>query len=390
VSLPPMLIDVSRLLGARLSGRQPTGVDRVSLEYVRHFGGGARAMICSGRFRAVLPRDVSAMTFAALLDPRIRFAPIATRIMGGALSCALTTPAMTGCILLNTGHTGLADQSGISACARLGAKPVVFVHDLIPIQHPEYCRPGASERHGSRMRNALAVASGIIANSRSTLGSLTQFAERSGLRCPPAVVAPLAPASLLEAGPRPIPGPYFVMIGTIEPRKNHALLLNVWRRLAERLGDTAPRLVIIGRRGWECENVIDLLERCAPLSGIVLERNDCSDAELAAYLRHAQALLMPSFAEGFGLPVVESLAIGTPVIASDLDVFREVAGAVPEYADPLDGPRWGDLVMRYADGGSSTRQAQLQRLTAYQPVTWRGHFAVVEEFLCRLTGVQPP
>lgn len=388
--VPPILIDVSRLLGVRLSGRRPTGIDRVSLEYVRHFGGSARALICNGSFRAVLPRNVSAMTFEALLNPSIRFAPIAGRIMAGALSRVVTSPVISGCILLNTGHTGLADRSGIGACARLGAKPVVFVHDLIPIQHPEYCRPGARDRHGSRMRNALAAASGIITNSRSTLESLTQFAERSGLRCPPVVVAPLAPAPLLEAGPRPIPGPYFVMIGTIEPRKNHALLLNVWRRLVERLGDAAPRLVIIGRRGWECENVIDLLERCATLSGIVLERNECSDAELGVYLRHAQALLMPSFAEGFGLPVVEALAIGTPVIASDLDVFREVAGAVPEYADPLDGPRWGDLVMQYADGGSSKRQAQLHRLTAYQPVTWRGHFTVVEEFLCRLTGVQPP
>ncbi len=386
----PILIDVSRLIGARLSGRRPTGVDRVSLEYVRHFGGGARALICSGRFRAVLPRNVSAMTFEALLDPRIHLAPIAARIMGGALLRALTPPVMNGCILLNTGHTGLADKSGISTCARLGAKPVVFVHDLIPIQYPEYCRPGAHDRHGSRMRNTLAAASGIVANSQSTLESLTQFGERAGLRRPPAVVAPLAPGPLLEAGPRPLPWPYFVMIGTIEPRKNHALLLNVWRRLVERLGDTAPRLVVIGRRGWECENVIDLLERCAPLSGIVLERNDFSDAELAVYLRHAQALLMPSFAEGFGLPVVEALALGTPVIASDLDVFREVAGAVPDYADPLDGPRWGDLVMQYADGGSGPRQAQLRRLAAYQPPTWRDHFAIVEEFLCRFTGVRRP
>jgi glycosyltransferase involved in cell wall biosynthesis len=388
--VPPILIDVSRLLGARLAGRRSTGVDRVSLEYVRHFGSGARALVCSGRFRAVLSQDVSAMTFEALIDPRICLARIAARIMGGALSSVLAPQAMTGCILLNTGHTGLADRSGISACARRGAKPVIFVHDLIPIQHPEYCRPAAHDRHACRMWNVLSAASGIIANSRWTLESLTLFAARTGLRCPPAVVAPLAPPLRLQPGPRPMARPYFVMIGTIEPRKNHALLLHVWRRLVERLGDAAPRLVIIGRRGWECENVINLLERCRPLSGIVLERNDCGDAELAVYLRHAQALLMPSFAEGFGLPVVEALALGTPVIASTLDVFREVAGEVPDYADPLDGPRWGELVMQYADGASSARSSQLLRLTGYQPATWHQHFAIVEEFLGRLGADRQP
>jgi glycosyltransferase involved in cell wall biosynthesis len=182
------------------------------------------------------------------------------------------------------------------------------VHDLIPLTHPEYCRPGESERHASRMHAVLRSAAGILAISQGTMDQLREHAERQGLPMPPATVALLAPASL-QAGAdtlRPIAAPYFVMLGTIEPRKNHLMLLQVWRHLAERLGEAAPHLVLIGQRGWECENVVDLLERCPGLRGLVHELPQCGDAQLARYLAHARALLFPSFAEGYGMPLAEA------------------------------------------------------------------------------------
>jgi glycosyltransferase involved in cell wall biosynthesis len=177
--------------------------------------------------------------------------------------------------------------------------------------------------------------------------------------------------------------PYFVILGTIEARKNHWLLLQVWRRLIERFGAATPRLVIIGRRGWECENVLDMLERCAPLDGIVIERGNCSDHDVAVYLQHAQALLMPSFAEGYGLPVVEALSAGLPVIASDLAIFHEIAGETPDYVDPLDGTRWAELIVQYAAGGG-LRNEQLQRLARYRAATWREHFDIVDALVRRV------
>jgi glycosyltransferase involved in cell wall biosynthesis len=381
--VPRTLIDVTRLFGARLLGRQPTGIDRVSLEYVRHYASSAQALLCRGRFRAALSREVSAAAFEALLDPRIPFGPVARRVIGSGMVRSLMTPTLAGCVLLNTGHMGLENQSWIATLRRQRAKPIFFVHDLIPISHPEYCRPGEHDRHVSRMRNALTAGSGIIANSRCTLEELEQFAKRIGLNCPPAVVAPLGLAPLSQTGPRPMDQPYFLILGTLEPRKNHWLLLHVWRRLVERMGVAAPRLVIVGKRGWECENVVDMLERCVALSGVVLERNDCSDDELGVYLRHARALLMPSFAEGYGLPVIEALGAGIPVIASDLAVFREVAGNVPDYVNPLDGPRWADLILQYASVESGARRAQLERMAAYQVATWQGHFTIVDAFLRR-------
>jgi glycosyltransferase involved in cell wall biosynthesis len=184
----------------------------------------------------------------------------------------------------------------------------------------------------------------------------------------------------------PLQQPYFVVLGNIEPRKNHWMLLQLWRRLVDQHAAAAPRLVIIGQRAWECENVVDLLERCRQLRAFVIERASCGDEELVNMLRHARALLYPSFVEGFGLPIAEALSLGVPVIASDLAVFREFAGEVPEYADPLDGRRWLELIADYAQPYSARRAAQTARMPNFSAPTWAHHFERVDHFVSDLHG----
>jgi glycosyltransferase involved in cell wall biosynthesis len=130
--------------------------------------------------------------------------------------------------------------------------------------------------------------------------------------------------------------------------------------------------------------VVDLLDRCQELRGVVIELPACSDADLATYLHHAQALLFPSFAEGYGMPLVEALASGTPVIASDLPAFREIAGDIPEYLDPLDGVGWLARIEAYVSSASLEREAQLKRMDGFIPPAWSAHFQAVEQLLERL------
>lgn len=288
-------------------------------------------------------------------------------------------------MLLNTGHSGLEVPSYPAALRRLGAAPVFLVHDLIPISHPEYCRPGELERHQRRMDAALRISRGLIANSRETLRDLQAYADRQDLAMPPAIAAHLAPPVLPSPGSNPLGRPYFVMLGTIEPRKNHWMVLQVWRHLIEKHGSAAPQLVIVGQRGWECENVVDLLERAAHVREHVIELPRCSDAQLATYLHHAQALLFPSFAEGYGLPLVEALSAGTPVIASDLPVFKEIADDIPDYLDPLDGLGWLSLIEAYSATGSAMRDAQQARMRQFVPPSWQQHFEQVDAFLDKLS-----
>jgi glycosyltransferase involved in cell wall biosynthesis len=256
------------------------------------------------------------------------------------------------------------------------------VHDLIPVSHPEYCRPGDGLRHRKRLDNVLDIASGIVTNSEATLADLRVYAGRTGRALPPLVAAQLAPGlRVIEPGPCPVEKPYFVILSTIEPRKNHWLLLHVWRHIVEDLGPAAPRLVVIGQRGWECENVVDMLERCEPLRGVVLEHSECSDDELITYLHHAQALLFPSFAEGYGMPLIEALSLGVPVIASELPVFKEIAGDVPEYIDPLDGRRWREVIEAYAAADSVPRAAQRARMEGFHVPDWSSHFEKVDALI---------
>ena len=365
-----------------MAGRLPTGVDRVSLAYVGHFAHQAQAVVRFARRSVVLTPAASAQLFKALLQPTPRFGWMVRKLVGPEYCNLLRRQDITGKFLFNTGHTGLERATYPARLRHMSVRPVFFIHDLIPITHPEYCRPGELEKHVMRMRNALHVASGIIANSQATLDVLADFATAAGQAMPPAVVAMLGTATLPHpSATRPLTEPYFVMLGTIEARKNHLLILQVWRRMVELMGARTPRLVIIGQRGWECENVVDLLERCPSLHGIVIELSSCRDADVATYLTHARALLFPSFAEGYGMPLIEALLLGLPVIASDLVAFREIAGNVPDYVDPIDALGWLETIVAYTGPDAPARAQQLARIAGFKAPTWEAHFEVVDAFL---------
>lgn len=380
-----LILDVTRLLDRTLHGRLPTGVDRVGLAYVSHFRSRARALVrFAGRW-VVLDREDSSRLFDALADPDEGFRRRVFWLVGRAWLLDWRDK-VRGAWLLNTGHSGLDAPDYAYRVRRLGLVPLFFLHDLIPITHPEYGRPGEAARHVRRLETMLSVGRGLVVNSEDTRRALLLYASTRGLGLPPCVVAPLAPPLLASKSIRPLSTPYFVVIGTIEPRKNHLLLLHVWRELVAKLGDRTPKLAIIGQRGWECEQVVDMLERCDALKGVVLEIADCDDAALATWLHHAQALLFPSFAEGYGIPLVEAFSLGTPVIASDLPVFREIAGEIPEYLDPLDGLGWMRKVKSFAEPGSAEREGQLRRLSGFRVPDWSTHFEQVEALMEDVRG----
>lgn len=377
-----LLIDVSRLVVRAGRGRLPTGVDRVCLAYLERLGHRAQAVLRWRGWCRIAPYAESQQLFALLGERRPDFLRRAAKLIARSVSRP-APQAMQGRLYVNAGHSGLGEAGLSRWLQRSGSRPVFMVHDLIPLTHPEYCRPGERDKHAARMDMLLRSGHAIIANSQTTLDQLRTFARDRQMPVPPAVAAPLAPPPL-RFDPRsepPLQQPFFVVIGTIEPRKNHWMLLHVWRELVGELGERAPHLVVIGQRGWECENVVDLLERCEPLRGKVHELSSCTDDRLASYLGHARALLFPSFAEGYGLPLVEALMLGTPAIASSLASFREVAGAVPDYLHPLDGRAWLQAVRDYAAEHHPRRLAQLGRMRDFRVPTWDEHFMRVEALL---------
>jgi glycosyltransferase involved in cell wall biosynthesis len=136
--------------------------------------------------------------------------------------------------------------------------------------------------------------------------------------------------------------------------------------------------------------VVDMLERSRRLRGLVEEHNGLSDLEVGALLHNARALLLPSLAEGFGLPLAEALASGVPAICSDIPVFREVGRDVPEYLDPLDLKAWLDAVVGYCSAHSPRRLEQLRRLEQWRAPAWVNHFTAVEQLLTDLGATSQP
>ena len=401
--MPHIVLDVSRLLACG-SKAAPSGIDRVELAYARHWANApegsctfvAQAMLgdyVALPFRAVLGLIVSLTDAWAQGDPtgaqarRARRLAVAMRwrVMAGMgqreLARRLRQPGPKTFLLVS--HRALERERPIQALREAGCSFVPLIHDLIPATHPEYARPGQSERHLRRIRTTASLSDAIVVNSAHTEGALRPHLRARGTP-PEVLVAPLgidplpAPAMALPAEP------FFVVLGTIEPRKNHLLLLHLWRDLAANMGNRVPHLVIVGRRGWENENVIDILERCDALRGVVREVGQVPDREVWELLRGARALLFPSFAEGYGLPLAEALALGVPAICSDLPALREVGGAVPDYLDPLDGLAWRKAILDYAAADSDARHAQLGRLSGWTAPRWETHFEMVDDMLAKL------
>lgn len=392
-------LDVARLLDRAVVGSM-TGIDRVELAYAETL-----LAIAPERTRFVLLNRWS-RRFSALPDRAVRRFLLhlrrawghgdihscrteALRLIGrSAVAPAPTDPAA---VYLLVSHRHLQREGALAnALRRSGAVFVPLIHDLIPLEFPEYARPGEAARHRRRINTACRLARGIVVNSAATGRALAPYlpAGCAVLAAPLGVDMPTS-RHAEEAAAEGEFRPYFLAVGTIEPRKNHLLLLHLWRRLVARYGDLTPKLIIVGRRGWENENILDLLDRCESLRGHVVERGSVSDATLDGLMRGARALLMPSFAEGFGLPVAEALVNGIPVLCSDLPALREAGADVPEYLDPLDTPAWEAAVMDYTFEPSPRRTAQLSRLPAWQPTSWVTHVSRVLDFALAQSNGSP-
>ena len=346
---------------------------------MERYGERASALLRFGGRWRVLGRRVSQPVFKALTDRHLRSLPAFARRLVRGLTARPETDHRQR-LLINAGHSGLEHPRYALELRRRQLRGLYVLHDLIPITHPHFARPGQERKHRRRLQTMLDTARVLVVNSQATREELATHARQVGGALPDCVVAPLAPAALAQptAARAPMDAPYFVVLGTVEPRKNHQLLLQLWRQFAQELGSQAPRLVVIGQPGWGSAPVLRLLRRCPELQRLVTWRAHCTDEELGTWLAHARALLFPSLAEGFGLPLVEALALRVPVLASRLPAFREVAGEIPEFIDPADERGWHGAILDYADPKGMRPQLQRARMAAFVAPTWDTHFAALD------------
>ena len=256
------------------------------------------------------------------------------------------------------------------------ARSVVTVHDLSFLLFPECAEASLVAFLRKAVPDSLRRADLILADSESTRQDLGRLL---GVPLDKVVVVyggveerfrPVTDPARLEQVSRryDLPSSYILTVCTLEPRKNLSTLLEAYFQLLEKL-DPSPALLIAGARGWRYNS---LLEHCSDPRGrgLVKLLGYVNDADLPALLSQAQLFVYPSLYEGFGLPPLEAMACGTPVVCSDSSSLPEVVGEAGVMVDPQDTDALAAAMERaLTDGGLRSHMTQ-RGLERAQGFTW--------------------
>jgi glycosyltransferase involved in cell wall biosynthesis len=368
-----LTLDVTRLV-TRFSRRTPNGIDRVDFAYAQRFLGEDGSNATGIIWTPLGAARVGAARLRPALDAlRRHWRETAPRARA-------TRSIARANVHLNVSQFPIWTTAYARWVVRQPGKPVYFLHDTLPLTHPEYFPAAELPRHRARIANIAATARGVIVASETVGDSLRDRCRALMRPAPPICVAPLglAPAfTQTPAAPARSADPFFVVLGTIEPRKNHLLLLDVWRAMIRKNPAGTPKLAIVGKRGWENETTFALIDRSPELRPYLFQERAMDTPALCALIDGALGALMPSFAEGYGLPVHEALARGAPVIASDIPAFRAISSPLLKLIDPTDGLAWQTAIESLS---AAARECGETR----RGPTWDEHFATVEAFLAAL------
>lgn len=243
-------------------------------------------------------------------------------------------------------HTLPLIERHLQSWRRAGVSINIMVYDLLPLSHPQWF----STRLVRNFRRWIGVvtrqADRCICISKVTRLALSQqLPTITGVRAPAVVTIPLG-ADLAASFPSTgLPDDFATLaswarghrtvlaVGTIEPRKGHDSLLDAFDHLWNSEPDGNIALAIVGRAGWKTDDLQARIRAHHEFGKRLVWVDQASDEVLAALYRESAGLVSASFAEGFGLPLIEALVHGTPVLARDIPVFREVGGDMFDYFD---------------------------------------------------------
>ncbi len=260
----------------------------------------------------------------------------------------------------------------------------VLVHDLVPIRRPEWSDIGTTLVFESWYADLLPFCDLVLSNSRHTADDVEAYAREEGI----VLSRPVQPLPIgagfglarQEDGPAPPdlqpPGSYALFVSTMEARKNHTLAVRVWKRLLDEVASgrrdpaSVPDLVFAGRVGWLVADLVQQLDNTGWLGGRVRMIQDPTDDDLRALYRGCLFTLFPSFYEGWGLPVSESLSFGKPCLCSNATALPEAGGALCRYFDPesLESAYRAVAAVLDDPAGLAAWEAEVRR--DYRPIPW--------------------
>ncbi len=269
---------------------------------------------------------------------------------------------------------------------RLGMRLVVLMHDVIPVRRPEWVDRGTVRVFRDWYRTVLPLADYVFANSRATAEDVARWCERDSIR----LSVPVQPLPIgtgfgavrpcAEEMPDRLPDvllsvlqgrPYVLFVSTIEARKNHLLLFRVWRRLLSEMGaQNVPDLVFAGKVGWMVGDLMSQIENSRNLDGRLHVIEGLDDRALRAVYGGCLFTVFPSFYEGWGLPVSESMAMGRPCVCSNATALPEAGGALARYFDPFDVTDATRVIRATIEDRPGLAAWQAEVVHGFRPVGW--------------------
>jgi glycosyltransferase involved in cell wall biosynthesis len=305
------------------------------------------------------------------------------------LSRAMPCGIRPGDILLTIGAFWAVSGMGrlLQKLKNSGVVIGVFIHDILPITAPEYFEARDTRVFVRGVVEALTFADFILTTSEYNEASLAKHMAAQRMDPLPVHLVPLARelantvpiefnVSSVVAGI--ISKDYVLCVGTIEVRKNPTYLFNIWNLMVRSGRTNIPTLVFAGRKGWLVQDFMNQLKACNYLDGRIVLLHDVTDAELDLLYRKCMLTMFPSFAEGWGLPVGESLAHGKITICSAVGGIPEVGGKLLDYLVPYNAGGGLELMLRYLDDPELRRSREREIACHFKPRSWR---QVAEDFL---------
>ncbi|MGB6120067.1 MAG: glycosyltransferase family 1 protein [Mesorhizobium sp.] len=365
-TLPRIWIDCDDLMSHFDGWSTPTGICRVQLEIIPQLIELApgRIVLCrigrSARELQILsPRDLDRVAERSESPQRaaasdalmrsMRFAALKSlgfvrrMAMRAGLVQPETRPAKGDVILAMGGTWSNPGFAGAvrGLKAQHGLRLAHLVHDLLPMTHSALVADRQVARFGRWIGDVTELSDCLLTPSNYTADVLREHLARAGRGDVP--VTPVIFGSGFSgsesggSGGRVHARPYVLFVSTIEVRKNHLFLARVWQRLVEKHGAQAvPDLLLVGRFGWKTQGFVQFLKETNHLDGKIVIRSNLSDSELHQAYDGCLFTVFPSLAEGWGLPVDESLAHGKACVASRATSIPEVGGKAADYFDPAD------------------------------------------------------
>jgi len=285
-----------------------------------------------------------------------------------------------------------ADQTFISNLVqrhKQGLKIIQIVHDMGPIIAPQFANAGnAAITLPIYFGAILPISSLVLAISENTKKTITMWLKENKLPLPPIKVFREGDDFSFAKATKPTSEPFLksglngddfiLMVGTLEPKKNHSLLYNVYKAAARNNIDL-PKLVIVGQLGWRSDDIFGIMSEDPEVKDKFVWLLNTSDEELSWLYDHCLFTVFASFFEGWGIPVAESLSRGVPVIASNATSLAEVGGDFAEYFSPTSSD---ECMAKIVELLKPDKLAQARvKVKQYKPTSWDASFQQVKNYL---------